>query len=160
MNNLIPKLELNSYFDNDILFSQGDQANEIFFIFQGGILLYIDITDFVDLKGHIKPDEGFNLPLAMFNSGSYFGDSDVMHKKNGYRSQTAICQDDCQMYVINYENLMGTLDLFPDYKQQMERIAAEKTNYYYILMDEMKRKYKKGSDIEAMIEHKGDDEWC
>lgn len=41
----------------------------------------------------------------------------------------------------------------------MEVIAAEKTNYYYILMDEMKRKYKRSSDIEKMIEHKGDDEW-
>lgn len=42
----------------------------------------------------------------------------------------------------------------------MERIAAEKTNYYYILMDEMKRKYKKRADIEEMIESiKQDDNW-
>lgn len=64
------------------------------------------------------------------------------------------------MYVIAGEVLMETLEVFPDYKNQMERIAAEKTKYYYILMDEMKRKYKKSSDIETMIEHKGDDEWC
>ena len=64
------------------------------------------------------------------------------------------------MYVINYENLMDSLDAFPEYKNSMERIAAEKTNYYYILMDEMKRKYKKRADIEEMLENlRKDDEW-
>jgi hypothetical protein len=47
---LIPRLKLLNFYDNDILFSQGDQAEEIFFVFSGSILLYVDVIEFMDLE--------------------------------------------------------------------------------------------------------------
>ena len=42
---LVPKLKAMNLFDNDILYSQSDQAEELFFVFQGSVLLLIDIMD-------------------------------------------------------------------------------------------------------------------
>jgi len=84
-----------SLFENDILFSQGDQAEEIYFIFHGNVLLYVDLTDFLDMRILVKEDSCFNVPLAIYSSGSYLGDNDVLLYKNGYRSILGICQEDC-----------------------------------------------------------------
>ena len=76
--NLIPRLKLMSLYDNDILYSQGDQAEEIFFVYHGSILLYVDILDFINMEPFIKTDQVFNIPLAIYSNGSYFGDNDMM----------------------------------------------------------------------------------
>jgi len=93
--NVIPKLKSLSLFDNDILFSQGDQAEEIFFIFHGSVLLYVDLSEIVDMRNLIKDDSCFNIPIAIYSNGSYFGDNDVLLQKNGYRTISGICQGDC-----------------------------------------------------------------
>jgi CRP-like cAMP-binding protein len=76
--NIIPKLKSLNLFDNDILFSQGDQAEEIFFIFHGSVLLYIDLSEIVDMRSIVKEDSCFNVPLAIYSNSSYFGDNDVL----------------------------------------------------------------------------------
>lgn len=43
-----------SIFDNDILYSQGDQAEELFFIFHGSALLYVDISEFIQMDPWVK----------------------------------------------------------------------------------------------------------
>lgn len=53
---LIPKLSNMTMFDNDILFSQGDQAEEIFFLFQGNCLIFVDLSEIVDMKDLLKVD--------------------------------------------------------------------------------------------------------
>ena len=65
-------------YDNDILFSQGDQAEEIFFIFQGSCLIFVDLSEIVDMSTLIKLDQSFNVPLAIYTNSSYFGDNDVL----------------------------------------------------------------------------------
>lgn len=76
--NLIPKLKMMNLFDNDILFSQGDQAEELFFVFHGSALLNVDIMDFIDMKSFVKHESCFNVPIAIYGNGSYFGDNDVL----------------------------------------------------------------------------------
>lgn len=78
-------------FENDILFSQGDQAEEIFFIFHGNVLLYVDLMEYVDMRHLVKEDSCFNVPLAIYSSGSYLGDNDVLLHRNGYRSILGVC---------------------------------------------------------------------
>lgn len=87
-------MKLMSLYDNDILFNQGDQAEEIFFVYQGSVLLYVDVLDFMDMEPFIKRDQAFNMPLAIYSNGSYFGDNDMMLQRNGFRTSTAICQQD------------------------------------------------------------------
>ena len=47
---LIPKLQMKTTLDNEVLFEKGDQAEELYFIFDGSILLYTDLSDIVDMK--------------------------------------------------------------------------------------------------------------
>jgi hypothetical protein len=65
-------------YDNDILFNQGDQAEEIFFVYYGSVLHYIDILDFMNMEPFIKADQAFNIPMCLFSNGSYFGDNEVV----------------------------------------------------------------------------------
>jgi len=75
---IIPKMINLNMFDNDILYSQGDQAEELFFMLKGNVLLYVDISELVDMSNYIQPDQCFNVALAVYSDGSYFGDSDII----------------------------------------------------------------------------------
>lgn len=88
---MIPKLKMLALYDNDILFSQGDQAEEMFFIFHGSVLLYVDLSEIVDMRTFVKDDSCFNLPIAVYSNGSYFGDNDVILQKNSYRTISGVC---------------------------------------------------------------------
>jgi CRP-like cAMP-binding protein len=89
---LIPKLKLNSYFDNDIVYSQGDQAEELFFIFHGEVLFYKDVSEVIDMREVVRMESAFNIPFASYSAGSYFGDNDALLHINGQRAYTCICQ--------------------------------------------------------------------
>ena len=145
---MIPKLKTLNLFDNDILFSQGDQAEEIFFIFHGSVLLYVDLSEIVDMQTLVKGDKCFNVPLAIYSNSSYFGDNDVLLQRNGYRSITGICQGDCQIYAIKNILLEEVLEKNPKIQNTMLKIAEEKANYYQILKDELKIKYKSKRALE------------
>lgn len=156
---IIPKLKSLNLFDNDILFSQGDQAEEIFFIFHGGVLLYVDLSEIVDMKQFVKEDSAFNVPLAIYSNGSYFGDNDVLLQRNGYRSITGICQGDCQIYAIKNNMLDECLDKNNKIKKTMVKIAEEKQKYYEVLKDELRLKYKSKRQLEQLFNDKKEEQW-
>lgn len=88
---LIPKLKLNSYFENDIVYSQGDQAEEIFFLFHGEVVFYLDISEVINMREVVRMEDAFNIPFASYQTGSYFGDNDSIIQKNGQRAYTCVC---------------------------------------------------------------------
>jgi CRP-like cAMP-binding protein len=81
---IIPKLKKNSFYD---------QADEIFFVFEGSALIYTDLSDIVDMRDLIKPDGAFNVPITVYQKGSLFGDADISGDgiKNRYRKLSAFC---------------------------------------------------------------------
>lgn len=91
---IIPKLVPTSSFILDILYSQGDYADEIFFVFKGSAVLYNDISEVVNMKPLVRENECFNVSICIYKSGSYFGDNDVLLSKIGYRSFTCISYED------------------------------------------------------------------
>ena len=50
----------------------------MFFNLSGEVIHYIDLTELVDMSLFIALDACFNVPIAVFQGGSYFGDNDVM----------------------------------------------------------------------------------
>jgi hypothetical protein len=58
------------------LYSEGDGAEDILFVVDGKIKLYVDISEQINLpSGTIDfRKQGFNVPICMFETGSYFGD--------------------------------------------------------------------------------------
>ena len=69
--------------------SRGDQADEIYFVFEGSVLIFLDLSDIVDMRHLVKSDGAFNVPIIVFSAGSIFGDADLMVGNNNYRSVTA-----------------------------------------------------------------------
>jgi CRP-like cAMP-binding protein len=65
-------------YKQDSLFSQGDSADEIYFVQQGSFTLLIDISDYLNAEelGIDPKTESFNVPFNSYASGSYFGDED------------------------------------------------------------------------------------
>jgi CRP-like cAMP-binding protein len=157
--NLIPRLKPMTLYDNDILFNQGDQAEEIFFVYNGSVLHYVDILDFMNMEPFIKNDQAFNVPLCLFSDGSYFGDNEVLLQKNGFRMTTAICQKDSQIYAIKNNSLEECLDKYVRIRLIMIKIAEEKNKYYSALREEIKLKYKSKREQEKLIKDKKGDEW-
>lgn len=110
-------------YDNDILFNQGDQADEIFFVYNGSFILYIDLLDFMNMEPFLKSDQAFNIPLCLYTNGSYFGDNEVLLNKNGFRQTTAICQQDSQIYVLKRTSLDEILLKYENISKMMIKIA-------------------------------------
>ena len=111
------------------------------------------------MKSIVKEDSCFNVPLAIYSNSSYFGDNDVLLQKNGYRSITGICQGDCQIYAIKNNLLEECLEKNPKIKKTMIKIAQEKNNYYQILKEELKTKYKSKRSLEQLYQDKKNDQW-
>jgi len=105
----------------------------------------------------VKEDSAFNVPLAIYSNGSYFGDNDVLLQRNGYRSITGICQGDCQIYAIKNNMLDECLDKNNKIKKTMVKIAEEKQKYYEVLKDELRLKYKSKRQLEQLFNDKKDE---
>lgn len=82
---LISKLIISINLEGDILYSQGDSCDELFFLYKGKVVLYLDISDHVNMAHLISPENAFNVNMVIYGNGTYFGDNDVLLYKNGYR---------------------------------------------------------------------------
>jgi CRP-like cAMP-binding protein len=72
---ILPLLKPMKVYPKDTLYQQGDYAEEVFFIFQGRIKLYIDLNE-------AGEGESMNVPFNLYVEGSYFGDSDIFPNPN------------------------------------------------------------------------------
>ena len=95
----------------DLLYSEGDLADEIIFVLDGTFYLYKDISDMIILPEKLidKESQAFNVPFLRYGIGSYFGDQDCMTEienvdedetRKFYRESTAECIEDSEILVI------------------------------------------------------------
>ena len=77
---VLPLLKAKKLYQGDILYSEGDTADEITFIISGSVTLYQDISDLIELPEKLIDIEkdAFNVPFTLYRTGSYFGDEDVL----------------------------------------------------------------------------------
>lgn len=62
---MAPFLKKITYYKGEIIFGEGDYANEMFFIRSGSI-------------GYAMPDSPKYLPFLVVNKGNYFGEVDMI----------------------------------------------------------------------------------
>jgi len=87
---VLPLLKPMKVYKKDILYGQGDQSEEIFFIIHGRVKFYFNLT-----HGQ-KDTKAKNIPINLHVEGSYFGDSDVLlNKGRDGRNCTAIAETEC-----------------------------------------------------------------
>ena len=67
---VLPRMKPMRFFEKDYIYRQQEQAEEVIFLYEGDVTLYLDINDQINGKPQLI---AFNKYLA----GSYFGDSDI-----------------------------------------------------------------------------------
>ena len=55
-------------YQNDILYSEGDVADEVIFVLTGSFSLYVDISDKIELPDKLidKETNAFNVPFSLY----------------------------------------------------------------------------------------------
>lgn len=95
-----------NFFAGEYLFTQHEQADEVYFILKGKVKLMYDLTEG-------ETDKPYLIPFNMYLEGSYFGDSDVLADKNNEgRDGTALVDAKSVIYVIVRKDLLKVLKLF------------------------------------------------
>jgi len=76
LSKIIPELRGRSFYPGELLYSEGDTAEEIYFIYVGNFRLFKDMSKLLPLpEGTIDlKTQAFNVPYSTYSSGSYFGD--------------------------------------------------------------------------------------
>ena len=87
---MLPLLSQIKVYPKDVLYGQGDQSQEIFFIIKGRVKFFYN-TNFQDVRA--KPN---NVPINLHVEGSYFGDNDVLiNQGRDGRDSSAIADVEC-----------------------------------------------------------------
>ena len=118
---ILPLFSTMKVYKKDVMYNQGDQSLDIFFIIRGRVKFYVDLNQ--DVLGK----EPANVPIHLHVEGSYFGDSDVLinRGKDG-RESTAVAETECDLEVINRQNMMKVLRKFPEIKNEMKEVAKRR----------------------------------
>ncbi|CDW89105.1 cation channel family protein [Stylonychia lemnae] len=132
----LPALKPMKVYSKDILYSQGDHPEEVFFIQLGRVKLCYDISEG-------ENSQPINIPFNMYVEGSYFGDLEILLKKcrRQGRDGTAIVDSECHLLVIGSKELKAILKYFPDIQIQMENTANIRRKRHQKQIQEAKKKY-------------------
>ena len=117
-------------YQGDIVYSEGDTADEIIFVISGSVSLYQDISSRVDIPSDRVDTEqhAYNAPFSLYRAGSYFGDEDILvtdlrpgiddedfnFEKKTNRTSTAEAATDVSFMAIKKRHLVGELYRFPE----------------------------------------------
>ena len=121
-------------YKGDILYSEGDVAEEIIFILSGTFTMHVDFSETIKLpEQHEKAINSFNVPIVAYSDGSYFGDDDILadidlevnHNENDkiFRSFTVEANTDAEIMTIKKRHLQEQLQRFKDIGHYMIQIA-------------------------------------
>lgn len=125
-------------------------------------MIFVDLSDIVDMKHLVKEDSCFNMPIAITSNGSYFGDNDILTKdevNSNYRTISSVIQGDSQLYSIKKKFLDESLITHPDIKKRMYDVAEQKHEYYETLKNELAKKYKNKVSQEQIYAEREEDQW-
>jgi CRP-like cAMP-binding protein len=118
-----------NFFAGEYLFTQREQAEEVYFIFKGKVKLMYDLTEG-------ETDAPYLIPFNMYVEGSYFGDSDVLaDTSNEGRDGYALVDAKSIIYVIVRKDLLQVLH---SYLKEMRIIAKERRLHHKSAIDELK----------------------
>lgn len=81
---MLPLFAHMNVYRKDFLYNQGDQSEEVFFIFKGRVKFFYkppkpsEEVDVVDESQHNSEAVEYPEPINLHVEGSYFGDNDVL----------------------------------------------------------------------------------
>ena len=159
-------------YPGDFLFTEGDEANEIYFVSKGNFILYMDLSPVLSLPyGTIQPvTQAFNVPYLSYGGQSFFGDSDCIIEDNSissgnakaYRDSTCLTEEMISyLFVLKKKDLIGALEGFPKMLSYVISVAAEKLAYHNDLIQAIITRFRSSEkEKNALIKYRmsGDQE--
>lgn len=163
-------LKARQLYAGDILFSEGDVAEEIIFVIKGNFDYYKDISDMISLPDKLIDihRQAFNVPFAQYVRESYFGDEDTLFSSSElnssrssrigvliqdednhkcFRAATAVCVDDAEVLVIKRRQISEELNRFRPVGKLMKEMASEKREYHKILINSILSRYRNSDEM-------------
>ena len=166
---ILPELDPVSCYPGQFLFTEGDDAYEMYFVIIGKFVLIHDFSTTLTLpKDTINPEtESFNIPFIQYNDNAYFGDNDcLIEDRNGRLSSKALRQSTCltttegnqtDVMTLHKKHLIEILEDFPKMKKYMFEVAYEKKLYHETLFDAIKMRYNHSpKDMNSMVKWRMD----
>ena len=118
-------------YQKDILYNQGDYAEEVFFILKGRVKMYYDVNESLLEKQEKSEKVIINMPFNLYVEGSYFGDSDIfLSDDRNNRECTAIAACESQLLVITRKELVDLLRRFKKVGVEMRELAVERKKHH------------------------------
>ena len=87
--------------------------------------------------------QDLNFPFIQYLEGSYFGDSEILRRDsrhNARRTSTAIASEVCQLFLLLKDNLMKLRKTFPLAIQDMQNLAAKRSQKHQNLFKKLSKK--------------------
>mmetsp|Transcript_19541 Transcript_19541/g.18657 ORF Transcript_19541/g.18657 Transcript_19541/m.18657 type:complete len:121 (+) Transcript_19541:355-717(+) len=107
-------------YSKDIIYSQFDPPEDLYFILKGNIKLMFDIYDGTKKKPR-------NVVFTVYIEGQYFGDSELFTNAGKYgRDGSAVADNESHLLVIEKKILFIVLKDFPEIKEDMKTVAKER----------------------------------
>jgi len=106
----------------DVLFSEGDASNSMFFLVHGTI----EIFHYSQEDEHINDTAPLTkMVVGFFSDGSYFGEAALLEEP-GLRNTTARAITYCDVFCLNAEDFRTIIAKHPDQHERMVELAREK----------------------------------
>ncbi|OMJ93103.1 hypothetical protein SteCoe_4049 [Stentor coeruleus] len=135
VNALVPKLVMNYYIFQEILYEEGDLPEEIFLIKLGSVFMNVEM----------------NLVFRVYKEGSYFGEIEILENK--YRDcTTTIGSRTAELYTLSKNAFLTVLKDYPSVMNNLQKIAKDRDKKH----EESKKDALFGVD-HCKISHNDDD---
>ena len=125
-----------SCYPGQFLFTEGDDAYEMYFVVIGHFVLIHDFSNSLMLpKDTINAEtESFNIPFIQYNDNAYFGDSDCLMldvrkeklSSKAFRESTCLTTTEgnqTDVMTLHKKRLWEILEAFPKMKKYMLEVA-------------------------------------
>lgn len=165
---MLPLLKARKLYRGDLLYSEGDLADEIIFVLKGTFYLFKDISDMINLPEKLidKESQAFNVPFLKYGAQAYFGDEDCIAEidqddipdtKKYYRESSVECVDDAEILVAKRRQLIDELNKFDEIKEFMKNLAKDKKVYHHTLINSILNRYNDPVESKVLIEQRMND---
>ena len=147
------------FLSDEIVYSQDDAAEHMYFIEEGQVSLFVDLSEIVDMSLFLSQYECFNMPITGYSNGSQFGETDLLLSNEQIRAHTAISNCHSSVYSLSKEDYLQIFIHFPSIDQQLFMIAKQKHLYFQQLQQELRLRLMKKQNLDALFNANKGAQW-
>jgi CRP-like cAMP-binding protein len=115
---LVANVSLKMTKSGEIIFLQGDSADDMYFVVEGSVIVLQEDEDFTDLKACQV--------AAELGPGSYFGEMALLAPESeglNRRTRTVVSKTDCELYILKSDQFQVVMEMYPELRWSINQEA-------------------------------------